>query len=124
MVLGQFDSAHRSKLKSTTMQYVFYKGLEYVKVDKSRISCDTFLWGDELIIPGHIFTSVGTKKRSSLNLNDASLKYAGRINENLLFSVVSSWYGLIDDWYITASYVDETTLLMQSTKNGFWDIKY
>lgn len=107
------------------MESTFYAGLEYAKAESSEITEESFQWGDQEIKIGHVFDEIGSKKRSQLKLDGAKLKYAGRVGSELLFAVVfKDLESSEDGWYICASYVNATTLLMQGSYNGFWDIKF
>ena len=124
------------------MKITFYGGLTYAKCGTDEIEKKPFKWGNDLINPGHIFDRIGQKDRSSLNLTDAKLKYYGRCDKDVFFSILpiiqdgknceNGQLSLFDKesiesaeqgWFICATIVDNTTLLMQGSSNGFWDIR-
>ncbi len=106
------------------MKTCIYKGLAYANAEKKEIYDLPFNWGNVNIMPGTVFEHIGSKKRTQLSLKDAKLKYCGRNNENLFFSIVTpDSESANDNWYLNPLYVNSTTLLMQSSNNGFWDIK-
>jgi hypothetical protein len=107
------------------MESTLYQGLEYVKANSHEIKDEPFMWGYWVIEPGHIFDKIGTRERSSLKLTDANLKYCGRNGQTLFFSIKADNKDSADDgWYIAPSWVNNKTLLMQSSLNGFWDIRF
>ena len=106
------------------MKTCIYKGLAYANIEKEEVKNLPFKWGEQNIIPGHIFQYIGSKKRSQLSLKDATLKYCGRNDKNLFFSIVTpDSDSANDNWYLNTMYVNNTTMLMQSSNIGFWDIR-
>ena len=109
------------------MQTVFHKGIKWVSIDdKSFLQNEPFWWGSELVAPGRIFEKLGCKDRTSFKVTDAVLKYSGRIGNDLYFALVNDagQTSETDGWYVELSQVNRTTLLAQTARNAFYDIKY
>lgn len=107
------------------MKHVFYGGLEYVQIEGEKLNANSFFWGDNEVNPGMQFEKIGSKQRTSIDLKDASLEYCGRIDKELFFSIIADYRNSKDEnWYICASFVNDFTLLIQSSHNSFWDVKF
>lgn len=107
------------------MKQTFYRGLCYVSPTGESFSDEGFLWGGEMIEVGNVFEKIGSKGRSSIELVDAKLRYCGRIGHELFFSIVKQDFESKDEnCFLSILYVDNKTMLVHSSKNGFWDIRY
>lgn len=107
------------------MKQTFYNGLHYVQLESENLSNEGFIWGDQMIQPGHTFEHIGAKERSSIELNNAILEYCGRFGHELLFSIVTdAGSSKNDNCFICLSYVNSKVLLSQTSGNGFYDIRY
>lgn len=107
------------------MQRVLHNALEWAKPAAGELQPEGFVWGDQTIMPGHMFSHLGMGKRTQLCILPARLQYAGRVGSELLFSVVTeSKNSAADHWYVCVSYVNSTTLLAQTGPNAFYDIKH
>lgn len=92
-----------------------YAFLEGEKINKSSIKL-----GGTYMKPGDCVCRIGEKDRSSFEMKDGYyLEYVGQVDETLLFRT----YGTEGrDIYYAFYYTDENTLLIQSSKTGFWDV--
>jgi len=109
----------------------FHKGLTYSQLEsesESLIKKSIKLGGITYEVD-HVFSKIGDKKRTSLSPG-YSMKYCGMIEDYiLLLPIVNLNFEQLDMFsikkvtYLTPVLVDEYTLLMQSSENGFWDIR-
>lgn len=99
---------------------IFFKGVCYLKPDGVIDEETPFVWGNQQYSVGNEFKQIGSKSRSQLKFMKP-LVYKGYYDENYLFEIKDVDH---KGYYVAASKVNECTLLMQSSDNGFWDIKY
>jgi len=107
------------------MKQIIYKGIPYIQLEGETLSNEGFIWGNKMIHPGHQFERIGEKERTSIEFGGAKLEYCGRIGHDLIFSIVKdNRNSKNDNWFISISWVNNKVLLMQTSSNGFYDIRY
>lgn len=101
------------------MQIGYFNGAMYVKPNDEEIRREPVQLAGTQLFPGEFVKQVGEKKRSRFVMQDGFiLRYEGKINNILLFSVNQSKY----DYYYAFFYIDETTLLC-CNESGCWDVR-
>lgn len=115
------------------MKSCFYRGLCFVQLEETDKIEQRKLELDKDYEIGHIFKKIGTKERTSLDtgysftyrgicegyvLFEPILENEKKDNQLLLFEVEQQ-----PVTYLAPLYVNREILLMQSSENGFWDIK-
>ena len=97
----------------------------FVKLENEKLNLQPMELGDGVLIPGMLFSNLGEKKRASISMQEGYyLEYVGHVKEDelqyLLFKeYLQEWNG----WLSALIYVDKNTLLEQTSKNGFRDIR-
>lgn len=95
----------------------------FVKLEGETISLQPINLGEGSLIPGMLFSRLGEKKRTSISMQEGYyLEYVGLLEKEkyLLFKeYLEDWKG----WLNALVYIDENTLLQQTSENGFRDIK-
>lgn len=102
------------------MQIKLGQGAMYAFLEGEEIdTCPTKL-GGTFIKPGDCVSKLGEKHRSNFEIKDGYfLEYVGKIDDTLLFRT----YGTEGrNNFYAFYYTDEHTLLIQSSKTGFWDV--
>lgn len=117
------------------MDRAIHKGIHYVVLKEhelSDISPEPFIWGDQSFEVNSKFEKLGSKSRTSLQLG-APLIYKGVLGPYVLFDVEVTAKkpiqgSLFEDqekkpyFFIAIARINHSSLLMQSSPAGFWDI--
>lgn len=112
------------------MKKILKWGMTIVQIeDVTQIKEESVKLGNQGIEPGtRLKTIGGGKKRSSLfAVEGKSFEYAGKYEDYLLFKPVFDIdeRTLLDgDFFYAPAYVDASILVMQSSGQGFWSIRY
>lgn len=108
------------------MKQALKYGELFVKLEDENINLDPVELGEELLIPGMLFSRLGEKDRTAITMQKGYyLEYAGFIDvagegKYLLFKeYLQDWKG----WLNGLIYIDKNTLLQQTSVSGFRDIK-
>ncbi|GAW29385.1 hypothetical protein [Carboxydocella sp. ULO1] len=106
------------------MQIYFGRGAMYAKVEEGdQIQRVPIELGDKTLHPGQYVKRLGHKKRSSFEMKDGwYLRYEGRIDEILLFSVNAIGTEGTDNFYYAFVQITPNDLLVQSAQNAFYDV--
>lgn len=102
------------------MQIKLGQGAMYAFLEGEEIDQSPTKLGGLYINPGDCVSKLGEKCRSSFEMKDGYyLEYVGKIDDTLLFRT----YGYEGrNAFYAFYYTDENTLLIQSSKNAFWDV--
>lgn len=89
---------------------IYQHGAMYARIlDHADIDLVPVVLGDCLLSPGEMISGLGKKKRTSFTLEEGNyLRYCGKINQTLLFSVND----MISIFYYAFHYVDHQTLVI------------
>lgn len=97
---------------------IISKGIYYLKPG-NEIQLSEFDWNGNKYPVGSKFEQLGVKERTMLKF-PRELVYAGLYDDHCLFSIE----GIPGEgWYIAPARVNDTTLLMQASDIGFWEIR-
>lgn len=104
------------------MNITIYKSHTFLKIEAKAIHEKPFIWGGKSYPVGTEFEKIGSKKRSFLFF-EVPLIYKGLLPDGESSYVLFHFKGdKPGDTYLAPIYVNENTLLMQSSFNSFWDI--
>ncbi|AVX31825.1 hypothetical protein CTH_2282 [Carboxydocella thermautotrophica] len=103
------------------MQIYFGRGAMYAELDEhDELLKVPVELGDRLLYPGDYVCKLGHKKRASFEMKPGFyLKYIGMVKKTLLFGTNA---GDTENMFYAFFYINKNKLLVQGTKNGFWDI--
>ena len=107
--------------------------MTYLQCDEiDKIENIPFLWGNQKYNVGQTFLKIGEKKRTSLSPG-YKMEYAGQLDGYILFKPIFDHQNKLSQpsifkaetniTYLAPAYVTNEILLMQSSENGFWDIR-
>lgn len=115
------------------MRIGFFKGLTFVELqEQDTINEVPFEWGKDLIAVGTEFERIGGEKERTSLKPGYRMKYVGMFDGYVLLLPVfdknkPTQLELFPQpdriFYLAPIYVNRECLLMQSSANGFWDIR-
>ncbi|QNB45851.1 hypothetical protein BR63_05690 [Thermanaerosceptrum fracticalcis] len=97
----------------------------FIKPEDEVISQEPISLGGKVLRPGMVFDRIGENERTAVTMQEGYyLEYAGLLDDkgikHLLFrEYLQDWEG----WYQAYIYIDEHTLLEQTSPYGFRDIR-
>lgn len=114
------------------MKKGFYGGVCYVELEgNEQPEITSWKWGHTIYQPGDKIERLGSGGRTRLEMKGLMI-YVGKFDGYVLFDVenntkestqVESFPAAKRRMYIAPAWVADDILLMQSSDNGFWDIR-